>query len=198
MSVPSDDDILGYFEAHPQPLKPKALGRKLGLPKNDWGDLKQALFRLVREGKLEYAGRGGSFGPLGGNEQEQRQRQKPDHRAERAKSHRRFPDRNPNPADETAVPHLPQAKPERKPARGEPVNLVGIVVTDRKTGELKVQPCDKKRHDQFFGIIAYGDGGAEEGDIVVAEPTGNKQKFVEITKVLGRKDDPGMFSLISL
>jgi ribonuclease R len=198
MSVPSDDDILGWFEAHPAPLKPKALGRKLGLPKNDWGDLKQTLFRLVRERKLEYAGRGGSFGPVGGNEHEQQQRQKPDHRAERAKSHRRFPDRNPNPADESAGPALPQAQPQRRPARGEPVNLVGIVVSDKKTGELKVQPCDKRRHDQFFGIIAFGGGGAKEGDIVVAEPTDKNNKGCKVTSVLGRKDDPGMFSLISL
>ena len=63
---------------------------------------------------------------------------------------------------------------------------------------LKVQPCDKKRHTEFLGIIAFGGGGAKEGDVVVAENTDKQKKWVRITSVLGHKDDPHMISTISL
>src|ERR1700748_1420601 len=98
MTIPSDDEILGYFEAHPFPLKAKALGRKLGMPKNDWGDLKKALWRLANDGKLERSKRA-VFAPANDNEKDVERRQKPDHRAEREKSPRRFPENTPTPAD---------------------------------------------------------------------------------------------------
>ena len=83
-------------------MKPKQLGRKMGLPKKDWGDLKKALLKLVNDGKLAN-GNGDRFGLPSNDSHENEQRQKPDHRAERAKSHRRFPENKSEPGRRRAT-----------------------------------------------------------------------------------------------
>lgn len=196
MTLPPDAAILGFFKAHPEPLKPKAIAKSLSVPKGQIPQLIEQLERLAKEGKLSRTNK--KFGAANDNARtiDEAPRQKPDHRAERARSHRRFPDRNPNPAAPEAGPPLKRDGKWQRP-RNEPVNLVGIVVEDKRTGVKRVQPCNKKQHEQFLDIV-YAGTLANEGDIVVVEYADKQHKSVAITKVLGQKDDPGMFSLISM
>ncbi len=82
------------------------------------------------------------------------------------------------------------------PRPAKRVNLVGIV-TARRDGVLEVTPCNKDDR-RPFGILTGKD--AKVGDVVVAEPAIGQRgtQKVNVTKVLGRAEDPGMFSLISL
>src|SRR5262249_54401255 len=48
------DQILAYLmRRHYQPLKPKALARKLGVPSPQYPDFRRALRELLRDGRIE-------------------------------------------------------------------------------------------------------------------------------------------------
>jgi ribonuclease R len=212
MTIPSDDEILGFFEAHPQPLHPKALGRALGFPNIDVSELKKALYRLAREERLIQDGKE-RFGLI--EDIEPQQNPKPNRREERRNSHRQIRDENHGSGNRSNDNHRGGSGPDggvQKKSRREPVNLVGIIVTG-PDGLLKVKPCNRNFGDRLLNIVAFGGGGAKEGDVVVVENAsghkggqpggGDKEntdfiKQVRIAKVIGHKDDPGLISTISL
>jgi ribonuclease R len=73
--------------------------------------------------------------------------------------------------------------------------IVGILV--RNNGQLKLKPCNKKKARDLYDLKAGALNGAVEGDVVVVVPQSGGGQLV-VKRVLGKKDSPGILSLISL
>lgn len=77
--------------------------------------------------------------------------------------------------------------------------IVCYVAPDTQTGGLRLEPTDRKLRIQPFTLSGTKMGGAKEGDIVVvdgfANPTGQGK---HVSRILGTKDTPAIYSLISL
>lgn len=85
--------------------------------------------------------------------------------------------------------HILKSTPAKSP------NLVGAIVKSR--GKLYLQPCDRKRQDDFCGLES--ESNATEGDLVLANiKVGRGLKKAKILKTLGTFDDPRVISLISI
>src|SRR4051812_12661456 len=75
--------------------------------------------------------------------------------------------------------------------------IVGIIT---KEGDaLLLQPCDKRERSKRYPLNSQDINGAKEGDVVVAEResiSGAPQ--LKVTRTLGHKTSPGIFTLISI
>ncbi len=74
-------------------------------------------------------------------------------------------------------------------------SIVGILI--KKGDTLQLQPLSKSKK-QRSKLYSLNSGDAKEGDIVAAKLGPDSAGGAKVTRVLGQKDTPGIFSLISL
>jgi ribonuclease R len=74
-----------------------------------------------------------------------------------------------------------------------PKAIVGIII--QEGGRLSLKSCSKKGRADLYSLNSLND--AKEGDVVVANPAA-EGRSVDVKRILGQKDTPGIFSLISL
>lgn len=112
-----------------------------------------------------------------------------DKRASRAKPKDQFLVRLKYHSDGYYTAYILKKLPSKSP------NIVGAVIKHR--GKFYLQPCDRKRQDDFSLIDPQKD--VMIGDVVLAEITLNRGlRKAKVLKTLGTFDDPRVISLISI
>jgi ribonuclease R len=208
-----------------QPVKPRIIARKLGLPKDEHADLKKALKRLVKQGKLSYGSKHLVRGP-GGNSQnaDRRQRRGVSGVFRRASAGYGFVRPQGAPPDRSQDIYISSSK-TRDAADGD---VVAVQLAGKRrrgervlwAGEI-VEVLERQTH-QFVGVyfergafgfvqvdgtnfaqpVQVGDPGAKSatpGDKVVIEmvrfPSHTHDGEAVIVEVLGARGEPGVDTL---
>lgn len=92
-----------------------------------------------------------------------------------------------------------RAKPMRKLDGRRGLNIVGVYHS-QKGGGGWVEPTDRRAKERPQ-IGPMDTGGADDGDLVITEagsPNQRSNKAFRVSRILGRKDQPKLFSLIAI
>ena len=175
MFIPRDQELLDYLKAQPRPISAKDVLEAYGLPAKFERAVRENLRELENRGLVAYYP-GGRYGQPG---------QQP--------AQDRHSDGRPGNNRQSGQNHSGGAP---KTQQKEYVNLIGRVV--EQNGKLFIKPCNRQR--DLLAIAPEKQHTVTAGDVVVVEPVSKEDRnsAVRVTKVLGRENERGILTTISL